>query len=103
MKHIINYDILKDWGFAWATTKEYPDGEIVVDSYLQKDTTHTDAHDFRDIILSLLYHPNFSPYWVLSYSNAETEFDVLFRGMIQDDKTLECILESCLVYKPCKK
>lgn len=99
MKHLLDYDILKEWGFAWATKKEYGDDDIVV-SYLKAESFESDVHDFKSILLSLYPHSNFARYWMISYLGAKEKTDVLFRGRIEGKQDLECILKSCLIFKP---
>ena len=99
MKHILDYDTLKEWGFIWASKQDYGEGDVVT-SYLKERSSETDAHNFRSITLTMYPHPNFNIHWIISYLDAETNIDTLFRGRILGKTALKCILKSCLFFKP---
>ena len=45
MRHILDYDILQEWGFVWAAQND--DGVVVV--YATPDTLHTDMFFCKEI------------------------------------------------------
>ena len=103
MKHLLNYEILQEYGFVWASANDYG-GKKIVDSYIKQDSSETDAHNFRPISLQMFYHPNFHSQWIMSYCIDKPDtIHTLFRGRIGNDKALKQILESCVVFKPSKK
>ncbi|MFT6879117.1 MAG: hypothetical protein ACJARG_000041 [Arcticibacterium sp.] len=91
MEHILDYETLKEWGFIWATGR---DG--IVTSYLKQKSTETDAHGFRPITLTMYPHPNLNIHWIMSYLDADSNIDTLFRGRITSKTVLKCILKSCI-------
>ena len=99
MKHILDYDILKEWGFVWAAKQDFGSGDVVT-SYLKEKSFETDAHGFRSITLTMLPHQNFNIHWIMSYLDADSSIDTLFRGRITSKTALECILKSCVFFKP---
>ena len=99
MKHILDYDTLKDWGFIWATKQDFGNGDIVT-SYLKEKSFETDAHGFRPITLTMCPHQNFNTHWIMSHLDSDSNIDTLFRGRITSKTTLKCILKSCVFFKP---
>ena len=98
MKHLLDYNLLQEWGFIWATRKDFGNG-LIVTSYEKSSTSNTDAHGFKAIQLRLVIHLNFSHFYELSYSPYTGTNDILFRGVIRSKKTLDCVLRSCIVFK----
>lgn len=101
MRHILDYKILKEWGFVWSTKRTIAGVEYCT-SYFKEKTDETDAHGFRSITLMMLPHPNYNAQWIMSYLDSKSQFDVLFRGRIADKYALNKILKSCIVFKPKK-
>ena len=103
MKHLLDYELLKEWGFEWAVKREYA-GEELVDSYIMLSSIHTDMFGFMPISLSFYQHENVNVIWVLSVVGAKdgggTKVDTLFKGKINNREDLLKILELCLVFKP---
>jgi len=99
MKHLLDYETLKEWGFTWATKRDFGK-EDVVTSYYKATSTETDAHGLKPITLSMYPHPNFNVQWHLAYLNADLGYEVLFIGVINTKEALVQILSSCLVFKP---
>lgn len=100
MKHLLDYELLKEWGFEWAIKTDFGDDKDVVNSYLKKDSGETDMHFFAPISLSFYPDPNLNIKWYLEYLGKHPGGRRLFKGSIKDNNTLRCILESCLVFKP---
>lgn len=99
MKHILDYNILKEWGFTWAERRYFPSSKKLVISYfLDESKIRTDMFSRQSFGLFLLPHPNISEYWILS--PLERDEEPLFKGQIKNDTALKHILESTLIFKP---
>ena len=99
MKHLLDYDVLKEYGFDWATTSKT---DQCVLSYITK-FDHTDLHGFGSSIwLQRIPHPTFMWIWHLSVIDSG-DSTVLFQGQIRNTKALKVILKSTLVFKKKKK
>lgn len=94
MKHLLDEETLKKWGFVWACHSDF-NGENIVTSYVKEDTSSTDAHEFRAIVFSMFFHLNFNVIWEMGYVGSD---DPLFKGCISSKDDLECILRSCVVF-----
>lgn len=95
LKHILDYKLLKAWGFVWAEKRF--NGKIVT-AYLAK-YTHTDMFGFDDIHIAYMPNQNVGNTWIISLLETKK---VLFEGVIPDKETLEVILKSTLIFKPNK-
>ena len=92
MKHLLDYKILKEWGFIWAEK----DDNGVCTGYLKQDTSDTDMFGLMPIFLSVYCHPNLNMIWIMSVLSDDG--DVLFHGKI-NNKDLNSILKACLIWK----
>ena len=104
MEHILNYEILQEWGFVWADKRKIGEKEVVI-SYFKKESYETDAHGFKPIVLMMFSHPNFSAQWIMQYlekDDDDSDDNTLFKGIITDDKALKQILKACVFFKPNK-
>ena len=99
MEHILDYDILQEWGFVSALTSDFGNGPVVT-SYYKENTYGTDAHLYRSITLTMFPHDNFNVQWIMHSLDAKSPLDNVPRGTIENKTTLECILNSCIVFKP---
>ena len=95
MRHILDYDILQEWGFVWAAQND--DGVVVV--YATPDTWHTDMFFGKEIGLYLMPDNNTITKWHLCVLGDVPGGD-LFRGVINSKEDLECILRCTLIFKP---
>ena len=100
--HLLNYEILKKWGFMWATYQDY-NGKSVVTSYVA-ETRHTDLHNFQPIAISWFLGPNCNKIWFIdTLADKKKDRSILFRGIINSDTALRYILSSTLIFKPNNK
>ena len=100
MKHLIDYEILKDWGFEWGAKDNF-NGEDICTLYILSDTGHTDMFGFEPIILQMFPDFTLGHIWVLSAFKKDVK--TLFTGVIGSKEALKQILKSCIVFKPNKK
>lgn len=105
MKHILDYNLLQEWGFKWAM-KGKLNGEEHAIWYMLTNKFYSEANYFKPVMIQLVPHPLFMFQWMIFYYEEGKETkptDVIFRGIIKNRDYLECILQSVIVYKPNKK
>lgn len=105
MKHILDYNLLQEWGFEWAC-KNNLNGEEYAVWYMLTDKYYSDANYFKPVMIQLVPHPLFGFQWMMYYKETGKKIkttDVIFRGIITSNVHLEHILESVIVYKPKRK
>lgn len=98
-KHLLNYDILQDWGFEWTYLVDINDEKVARSYFLAGDKMNTDYHRFCNLYVSFLPSPNGFIEWNICRTN-RNESETLFRGKIDGDDSLETILKSVLIFKP---
>lgn len=98
MKHLIDFNILKEWGFDWSSVENI-NGEQLVTGYIKTSTTESDFHSFKPLSLAMHSNLNINQYWILARISEE-DHDILFKGKINDIDALKCILDACVVFKP---
>ena len=62
MKHILDYELLQEWGFEWAGKNS----EDYVVLYMLADKFYSDANYFKPVMIQLVPHPLFNYQWMLS-------------------------------------
>lgn len=96
LTHILNYDILKEWGFVWGQNM---DGQVM-NYYIERKYafSHLAA---GNLLLSVYPDLCGNRKWALSLCN-EKECVNLYFGLIPNDEVLTMVLENTLVYKDMK-
>lgn len=97
MEHLIDYDILKKWGFVTASTITYNE-KTFVDSYVTEKAPFTDFFAFNHIMMSVHPQPNIGYIWVISVMSKHDW--TIFKGKISGKVALQQILKSCIIFKP---
>lgn len=100
LTHLLDYDILREWGFVWASYKVM--GEKKVVSCYVKLATHSTYHWFKRLTLSMHYDQNVAVKWILFRDGDEilNSKDTLFQGRIKGKIALSYIMKSCVIFKP---
>jgi hypothetical protein len=102
LKHILDYNVLKEWGFIWA---EKTNENVVIFYVTKEPTLQTDAHGFRNISLMVVRTDSWYR-WLLSTVDCSKRYGkkdkgmILFFGVIKDKESLKTILESTIMFKP---
>ncbi len=99
LTHLIDYEILKEWGFEWGTYMIFNKQKIVTVYFIQ-DTSHTNKFLFQPVVLQWCSGKK----WTILMLIEEKEKiqNVFFEGEITGKINLRTILKSVLVFKPKK-
>jgi hypothetical protein len=103
MKHLLDYDLLQDYGFIWVSKCDLGSNRDVVAIYLKEEDYGTDIHDFKPIVLQMIPNINVNTFWTMRYMTEEKHQEVIFSGIIKSKTALKHILESCVIFKPKKQ